>query len=226
MKILIIEDEKPIIELLRQGLEAEMFSVESASDGERGSFLARTGSYDLIILDYCLPKLSGPEVLKEIRQEKNHVPIIMLTVKSELESKKEVFSLGVDDYLTKPFLFAELLMRIKAILKRPNKIEEDIYQIDNLIFDAKTKTVKRGEKEIYFTRREFSLLEYLLRHKDMVVSRQQILENVWDYNADPFSNSIESHIASLRRKLNKNKNRNLIHTFSGRGYKLSITKLN
>lgn len=226
MKILIIEDEKPIIELLRQGLEAEMFSVESASDGERGSFLARTGSYDLIILDYCLPKLSGPEVLKEIRQEKNHVPIIMLTVKSELESKKEVFSLGVDDYLTKPFLFAELLMRIKAILKRPNKIEEDIYQIDNLIFDAKTKTVKRGEKEIYFTRREFSLLEYLLRHKDMVVSRQQILENVWDYNADPFSNSIESHIASLRRKLNKNKNRNLIHTFSGRGYKLSTTKLN
>ncbi len=226
MKILIIEDEKPIIELLRQGLEAEMFSVESASDGERGSFLARTGSYDLIILDYCLPKLSGPEVLKEIRQEKNHVPIIMLTVKSELENKKEVFSLGADDYLTKPFLFAELLIRIRAILKRPNKIEEEIYQVDNLIFNTKTKTVKRGEKEIYFTRREFSLLEYLLRHKDMVVSRQQILENVWDYNADPFSNSIESHIASLRRKLNKNKNRNLIHTFSGRGYKLSTTKLN
>lgn len=225
MKILIIDDETAIVEFLRQGLEAEMFSVESALDGERGAFLARTGAYDLIILDYCLPKLSGPDVLKEIRQEKKHIPVIMLTIKSALEEKNEIFNLGADDYLTKPFLFAELLLRIKAILKRPAKTEGELYKIDNLSFNTRTKIVRRGSKEIYFTRREFSLLEYLLRHRNLIVSRQQILENVWDYNADPFSNSIESHIASLRRKLNKNKNRNLIHTFNGRGYKLALNKL-
>jgi DNA-binding response OmpR family regulator len=139
--------------------------------------------------------------------------------------KEKMFALGVDDYLTKPFLFDELLMRINAILKRPAKIEGDLFKVDNLTLNTKTSIVKRGGKEIYLTRREFFLLEYLLRHRGLIVSRQEILEHVWDYNADPFSNSIESHIASLRRKLNKNKNRNLIHTFNGRGYKLALNKL-
>lgn len=225
MKILIIDDEAAIVEFLKQGLEAELFNVESAQDGERGAFLARTGNYDLIILDHCLPKLSGPEVLQEIRREKKHVPVIMLTVKSELTDKREMFSLGVDDYLTKPFLFAELLLRVNAILKRPAKIENVLYKLDNLTFNLRTKVVRRGSQELYLTRREFCLLEYFLRNRNLIISRQQILENVWDYNADPFSNSIESHIASLRRKLNKNHNRNLIHTFNGRGYKLALNKL-
>jgi len=225
MKILIIDDEAGIIEFLKQGLENRLFNVESADDGERGAFLARTGCYDLIILDYSLPKLSGPDVLKEIRREKKHVPIIMLTVKSELNNKQEMFDLGADDYLTKPFLFDELILRINALLKRPAKIENELYKIDNLTFNATTKIVRRGGQEIYLTRREFSLLEYLLRHRHLIVSRQQILEHVWDYNADPFSNSIESHIASLRRKLNSRRNRNLIHTFNGRGYKLALNKL-
>ncbi|NLZ74481.1 response regulator transcription factor [Candidatus Falkowbacteria bacterium] len=225
MKILIIDDEISILEFLKQGLEAKMFQVETAEDGERGAFLGRTGNYDLIILDYVLPKMDGFEVLKEIRNEKRHIPVIMLTVKSELNMKEKMFALGVDDYLTKPFLFDELLMRINAILKRPAKIEGDLFKVDNLTLNTKTSIVKRGGKEIYLTRREFFLLEYLLRHRGLIVSRQEILEHVWDYNADPFSNSIESHIASLRRKLNKNKNRNLIHTFNGRGYKLALNKL-
>ncbi|MFA5131008.1 MAG: response regulator transcription factor [Patescibacteria group bacterium] len=225
MKILIIDDERAVAEFLKQGLEAQMFSVETAADGERGAFLGRTGNYDLIILDYVLPKLSGPEVLQEIRSEKKHVPVIMLTVKSEIQTKEEVFKLGADDYLTKPFLFDELLMRITAILKRPTRTEGELYKIDNLTLSTRTKIIRRGGRELYLTRREFSLLEYLLRNRSQIVSRQQLLEHVWDYNADPFSNSIESHIASLRRKLNQNKNRNLIHTFNGRGYKLALNKL-
>jgi len=225
MKILIIDDETAIVEFLKQGLEAKLFQVETASDGERGAFLGRTGNYDLIILDYILPKMNGPEVLKEIRSEKKHIPVIMLTVKAEMSSKEQMFGLGADDYLTKPFLFDELLMRINAILKRPAKTEGDLFKIDNLTLSTRTKIIRRDNREIYLTRREFSLLEYLLRNRGRIVSRQQILEHVWDYNADPFSNSIESHIASLRRKINKNRNRELIHTFNGRGYKLAIHKL-
>jgi len=225
MKILIIDDERAIVEFLKQGLEAQFFDIETASDGERGAFLGRTGNYDLIILDYVLPKMNAPEVLKEIRNEKKHVPVIMLTVKSEIAAKDQAFSLGADDYLTKPFLFEELLMRIQAILKRPAKVEGDLLKIDNLTLSARTKIIRRGGQEIYLTHREFNLLEYLLRHRDQIVARQQLLEHVWDYNFDPFSNSIESHIASLRRKLNQNKNRNLIHTFNGRGYKLALNKL-
>jgi two-component system copper resistance phosphate regulon response regulator CusR len=225
MKILIIDDEAAIVEFLKQGLEAQLFNVETATDGERGAFLGRTGNYDLIILDYVLPKMNGPEVLKEIRNEKRHIPVIMLTVKSEIQSKEQMFSLGADDYLTKPFLFDELLLRIKAILKRPAKTECELFKIDNLTLNMRAKTVRRDGRELYLTRREFALLEYLLRNRNLIISRQQLLEHVWDYNADPFSNSIESHIASLRRKLNQNKNRNLIHTFNGRGYKLALSKL-
>lgn len=202
-----------------------MYVVESATDGERGAFLGRTGNYDLIILDYMLPKLNGAEVLKEIRQDNKHVPVIILSVRSEIKNKEEVFSLGADDYLTKPFLFEELLMHVRALLRRPAKIEEQFFRLDNLTLNLSTQIIKRGGREIYLTRREFALLEYLMLNRDRIISRNQILEHVWDYNADPFSNSIETHIASLRRKLNNKNNRNLIHTFPGRGYKLALNKM-
>lgn len=225
MKILIIDDEPAIVQFLKDGLEANMYVVESAADGERGAFLGRTGTYDLIILDYMLPKLSGPEVLKEIRQENKHIPVLLLTVKSELRDKDELFCLGADDYLTKPFLFEELLLHVRALLKRPAKAEGGFYKVDNLTLNTQTKIIRRGSQEIYLTRREFALLEYLMINRNNIVSRNQILEHVWDYNFDPFSNSVETHIASLRRKLNSGHNRNLIHTFTGRGYKLSLNKL-
>lgn len=225
MKILIIDDERAVSEFIKVGLETKLFNVEIAYDGERGAFLGRTGSYDLIILDYNLPKLNGAEVLKEIRLEKKHIPVIMLSVKSELITKKEIFELGADDYLTKPFLFEELYLHIQAVLKRPAKTEGDVYKIDNLTLSTKTNIARRGGNELYLTRREFTLLEYLMRNRGKIVSRQQILEQVWDYNADPFSNSIEAHITSLRKKLNINKNRNLIFNFPGRGYKLALNKL-
>lgn len=225
MKILIIDDEGAIVEFLKQGLEAQMFLVETAADGERGAFLARTGNYDLIILDYNLPKMNGPEVLKEIRAEKKHVPVLLISVNANMISKEEMFNLGADDYLTKPFLFAELLLRVKALLRRPAKIENELLKIDTLTLNTRTKAVKREGREIYLTRREFALLEYLMHSRGEILSRQQILEHVWDYNADPFSNSVETHIASLRRKISPKKNRDLIHNFPGRGYKLALRKL-
>ncbi len=225
MKILLIDDEPAILEFVKTGLESHMFTVDTASDGERGSFMARTGKYDLIILDYSLPKQSGAEVMAELQKETTKPPVLILTVKAAIETKQEMFELGADDYLTKPFLFEELLLRVQALLKRPAQIQNQIYKIDNLSLSNKTKVVKRGNQEIYLTRREFSLLEYLLKSRGQIVSRSDILENVWDYNADPFSNTIETHIASLRRKLNLGKNRSLIHTFAGRGYKLALEKI-
>ncbi len=224
MKILIIDDEAAVAQFLKDGLEAQLFTVDVANDGERGAFLGRTGNYDLIILDYVLPKLAGPEVLKEIRQEKRHVPVIMLTVRSEIKDKQKMFALGADDYLTKPFLFDELLCRVRALLKRPPKTEGELLKIDNLTLSTKSKVVRRGGREIYLTRREYSILEYLLKNRGQIVSRNRLLEHVWDFNADPFSNSVETHMASLRRKLNA-AGRNLIHTFTGRGYKLALKKL-
>jgi two-component system copper resistance phosphate regulon response regulator CusR len=215
MKILIIDDERAVSEFIKVGLESKLHKVEIAYDGERGAFLGRTGNYDLIILDYNLPKFNGAEVLKEIRKEERHVPVLMLSVKSEIITKREIFELGADDYLTKPFLFEELLLHVQALLRRPAKIEGDFFKIDNLTLSTKSNIARRAGREIYLTRREFALLEHLMRNRDKIISRQQILEQVWDYNADPFSNSIEAHITSLRRKLNINKNRNLIHNFPG-----------
>lgn len=225
MKILIIEDDKNIIEFIKKSLNAKSYLVEAAEDGERGAFLARTGSYDLVILDYSLPKMSGAEVLKEIRKDKKFLPIIMLTVKAELTDKQTAFALGADDYLTKPFLLAELIMRIEALLRRPKKFKNKIGRLGDLKFDYRLGSFKRGQQEIYLTKREYCLLEYLWRRQNEIVSRGEILENVWDYNADPFSNSIETHIASLRKKLNIGKRNNIIHTFPGRGYKLALQKM-
>lgn len=220
MRILIIEDEQDIIKFLKPSLEAEYFTVDVAKDGKQGSFLARTNGYDLIILDNMLPEKNGIEVCREIREADKTMPILMLSVVSETGKKVDLLNAGADDYLTKPFSLDELLARVRALLRRPAKIEGEVLQIDDLVLDSKKYLVSRAKKAIYLTRKEFSLLEYLMRNQGVVLSRGMIMEHVWDMNADPFSNTIEAHVLSLRRKIDAHSENKLIQTVPCRGYRI------
>lgn len=221
MRLLIVEDEKEILSFLKPSLEAECFAVDIAEDGEKGAYLAKSNDYDVIILDNMLPKKSGAEVCQEIRLSGKTVPIIILSALSDVNKKVELLNIGADDYLTKPFSFQELVARIKTLLRRPAPIKNDLLQIDDLSLDLRKNLVTRGQEEIRLTRKEFMLLEYLLRNPGLVLSRSMIMEHVWDMNADPFSNTIEAHILSLRKKIKtKNSQKELIHTIPGRGYKI------
>ena len=224
MRVLVIEDDRDIAEFIRVNLEAEFYTVDVGHDGEQGSFLARTNDYNLILVDHIMPKQNGDQVVKEIRRDNKHVPIIMLTISTQLETKLDLFSLGVDDYITKPFLFEELLARMRAVLKRPALVQNPVLRIGDLILNIDEHQVRRGKANIYLTRKEISLLEYLLKNRGKVLSRGMILEHVWDVNADPFSNTIESHILTLRRKINLPGKPELIHTIPGRGYKIDLKK--
>ncbi|HZJ42083.1 MAG TPA: response regulator transcription factor [Patescibacteria group bacterium] len=225
MKILIIDDDKEIVALIKKSLSAQSWLVECAYNGSQGLKMIKNGGYSILILDLSLPKISGREIIKQVRNSKNKIPIIILSVQSEIGDKKELFSLGADDYLTKPFLIDELIIRIKALLRRPEKIEIKNLRLGSLVFNRERNLFSRKGKEIYLTKKEHNLLLFFLKQKNKIVSKGEILEHVWNYNSSPFSNSIETHIAGLRQKINILKEPNLIHTFSGRGYKLSITKL-
>jgi DNA-binding response OmpR family regulator len=220
MRILVVEDEKKIADLLKSGLQAENYAVDIAPDGEKGIYLAQINEYDLIILDNIMPIKTGPEVCQKLRNNGLTTPILMLSVKSDSSDKVEALDQGADDYLAKPFSFDELLARIRALLRRPVHIESEILSVKDIQLDTKRCTVHQKDKEIYLTRKEFGLLEYLLRNKGIVLSRAMIMEHVWDMNADPFSNTIESHIRSLRKKIEPNKAKKIIKTVPGRGYKI------
>jgi len=220
MRILIIEDDKDIINFLKPRLKNEGFAVDIASDGENGSFLGRTNEYDLIILDYLLPKKDGFQVCQEIRERGKDIPILMISVKTDTPLKVTILNSGADDFIGKPYAFDELLARIRALLRRPKHIEAEVLKIDDLIIDTRRCTVRRCEKNIYLTRKEFALLECLIKNKGLVVSRGTILEHVWEKDADPFSNTLEAHILNLRRKIELPNKKKLIHTLSGRGYKI------
>lgn len=223
MKILIIEDELSIAKFLKSSLESQLYIVDLAEDGEQGALLGRTGKYDLIIIDYLLPKKNGLEVIKELRRN-NNIPIIMLTVTGDFECKEQAFNLGVDDFLTKPFLLEELFLRIKALLRRPSAITQDILRVDSLTINLSKQLVRRKNKIINLTRKEYCILEYLMRHRGEIKSREMIMESVWDMNSDPFSNTLDTHILNLRNKLKIDNEVELIHTFPGRGYKLDSKK--
>lgn len=221
MRILIIEDNAEIRKLLKVGLEAESFVVDVAEDGEKGSFIARTNDYDLVLLDYILPKKHGDQVCKEIRKAGKKMPILLLSVEKETSDKVTLLDNGADDYMTKPFSFEELMARIRTLLRRPQTIQEETFEIGNIKLNSRTQEVKRGKADVYLTRKEFSLLEFLLRHKGETVSRGMIMEHVWDLDGDPFSNTIETHIFNLRKKIEERKNGRLIFNVPGRGYKIA-----
>ncbi len=221
MKILVIEDEAVIRSVIRSTLQDEFFTVDTACDGEEGAFAAKTNEYDLIILDNILPKKDGISVCREVRGCGKTTPILSLSVQGDTTTKVNLLEAGVDDYLTKPFCVDELIARVRALLRRPHRAHEDILAIDTLTLDSQRHVVKRGKETVTLTRKEFILLEYLMRNVDYVVTRGMIMEHVWERDVDPFSNTIEAHILSLRKKIERPGRQKLIHTIPGQGYKLA-----
>ncbi len=222
MRVLVIEDEYKIANSIKKGLTQENFLVDVAYDGEKGYDLASTDEYDVIVLDLMLPKLDGVSLCKKLREEKVYTPILMLTAKGEIEDKVSGLNAGADDYLAKPFAFVELLARIRALTRRPKKTNGAVLKIEDLSLDTLLFKVKRGEKSIVLSKKEFALLEYLMRNSGKIVSKDSIIAHVWSYDAEILPNTIEVFIGYLRNKIDrpfKNKTP-LIHTIRGFGYRI------
>jgi len=217
MRILLVEDEKNVAAFIKKGLEEEAYTVDVAEDGPEGLLMATEANFDLIILDVMLPGMNGIELCKTLRAKGINKPILMLTAVDSVERKVEGLESGADDYLVKPFAFSELIARIKALLRRTPDIVSEL-SLDDLRIDLLARRVYRGKREIILTHKEFSLLEYLLRNKDRILSRTQIIENVWGYDFTPGTNIVDVHIKSLREKVDAGFKRKLIHTVRGTGY--------
>jgi two-component system, OmpR family, response regulator len=226
MKILVIEDEHKIANSIKKGLEQETYAVDIAYDGIKGFDLASVEEYDAIILDLMLPGMSGIEICKELRKGNIHTPILILTAKGQIGDKVEGLNAQADDYLVKPFAFAELLARIRALTRRPKNSLSTVLKTASLKLNTVTYEVSRNEQKISLSKKEFSLLEYLMRHPNIILTKDQIISNVWDYEADILPNTVEVYIGYLRNKIDKPfKNQpSLIHTVRGFGYKLGIIK--
>ncbi|RMG03060.1 MAG: DNA-binding response regulator [Nitrospirae bacterium] len=217
MKILLVEDEENVADFIRRGLEEEEFIVDVSYDGKDGFLKATTDEYDLIILDVMLPGVDGVDLCKLIRMKEIITPILMLTAKDTIEDKVRGLDSGADDYLTKPFAFDELLARIRALIRRKSLSVEPLKCAD-LKLDPLKRKVSRAGKDIYLRPKEFGLLEFLMRNKNKVVSRSEILKNVWGYDFDPATNVVDVHINFLRDKIDRDYDKKLIKTVRGSGY--------
>jgi DNA-binding response OmpR family regulator len=218
MRILIIEDERKVASFIKKGLEEEYYAADIASDGKEGLKLAENEEYDLIIMDIMLPFIDGMTLTRELRKRKVSTPILMLTVKDSTDSKIEGLDAGADDYLTKPFAFEELLARIRALLRRNEKAKVSTLKVKGITLDLISHRVIKDGMEIILTPKEFSILEYLLRNKNKVVSRTKLVEHVYDYHFDTETNIIDVFINKLRTKIETGSAAPLIHTIRGVGY--------
>jgi len=221
MRLLVVEDEHRIAQALKDGLEQEAYAVDVCHDGEDGYNTASAEEYDLIILDVMLPGMDGFEICKKLRTERNHTPILMLTAKDQNHDIVHGLDTGADDYLPKPFSFEVLLARVRALLRRPNESIGDTLKVGDLTLNTNTHVVKRSDQTIQLSSKEYALLEYMLRNKDQVLSKNNIMSHVWDFDANILPNTVEVFITYLRAKVDKPfKDTELIQTVRGFGYKI------
>lgn len=218
MKILIIEDEKLVADNIKTGLEHHRFTVDVAYTGGDGCRLIDDYEYDVIILDLMLPDIKGEDLCRKLRKEKVQSFILMLTAKKQIGNIVDGLNCGADDYLTKPFEFSELIARIRALLRRSSENKENVLAASDLKMDLEKEQVSAGGKEIKLTKKEFMVLEYLLRCKGQLITRNQILEHAWDRNVDIFTNIVDTHIKNLRKKLGKYSR--ILETVYGSGYRI------
>jgi heavy metal response regulator len=220
MRILVVEDERKVASFIQRGLEAEHYTVDVAHDGDTGFARACEGHHDLLILDLMLPGRDGAAVLRELRARRHTLPILLLTARAAVTDKVRGLDLGADDYLTKPFEFAELLARVRALLRRGAAAPAPILALADLALDPATREVTRGGRRIELTAREFALLEFLLRNPGRVLSRAVIAQHVWGVSFDTFTNVIDVYVNYLRRKIDADFEPKLLHTVRGAGYVL------
>ena len=220
MRLLVIEDERKIARVITESLKREKYAVDVAYDGEEGFNLADSQPYDLLIVDRMLPGLEGTEIVKKLRENGKNMPILFLTALSTTEDKTLGLDVGADDYLTKPFAIDELLARVRALLRRPPIQQPDILKIDDLEIDKQQQTVTRAGKNIDLTNKEYALLEYLMQHPNQVLSKETLIDHVWDFDADILPNNVEAYIKNLRQKIDKPFKKQLIKTVRGFGYRI------
>ncbi|MDB5057600.1 MAG: two component transcriptional regulator, winged helix family [Chloroflexi bacterium] len=218
MRVLVVEDEARIARFIQRGLEEEHHAVDIAVDGDEGTTLAAINDYDVILLDILLPRKNGLAVLRELRERNVNVPILMVTAKDSVEDKVAGLNIGADDYLTKPFAFDELIARLNALARRRSLDRAPLLRVDNVTLDPLTHEVRRGDRVIELTNKEYELLAFLMRRPGHVLTRTQIAEGVWDLNFDNESNVIDVYIRYLRKKISAGNERPLIHTVRGVGY--------
>lgn len=220
MKILLIEDEKKIASFIRKGLEAQGFAVDVAHHGDDGYLLATTRPYDALVLDIMLPGRDGLSILRNLRERKMSVPVILLTARGELNERLEGLNLGADDYIAKPFFIEELIARLQAVVRRTTGAPQSLLVVEDLAVNLLTREVMRGERRIELTTREFALLEQLARSPGRVFTRVQICEQVWNYDFDPGTNLVDVYVQRLRKKIDGASPVKLIETIRGVGYRM------
>jgi DNA-binding response OmpR family regulator len=221
MRLLLVEDEEKVARFIVRGLTAERFAVDVAGAGDTGVEMAQAYNYDLIILDLMLPGLDGAEALRRIRLRDSHIPVLALTARDALEDKVRIFEIGADDYLTKPFAFAELVARVKALLRRGAVNRANVLRVADLELDRLSQQVRRAGRRIDLTVKEYALLEYLMSNPGRVLSRTMIIEHVWDQSFDGATNIVDVYVRHLRNKIDEVNERKLIRTVRGVGYAIS-----
>ena len=220
MRLLVIEDERKIARVISESLKREKYAVDISNDGEEGFNLADSQPYDLLIVDRMLPGMEGVEIVKKLRKNGKSMPILFLTALGTTEDKAFGLDAGADDYLAKPFAIDELLARVRALLRRPPIQQPDVLKIADLTIDKQQQTVMRAGKTIDLTSKEYALLEYLMQHPNQILSKETLIDHVWDFDADILPNNVEAYIKNLRQKIDKPFKKQLIKTVRGFGYRI------